>query len=120
MSRSTPMIFALFAILAGCERTEVSITFEGLVGTETARCGGTYTGIGTTGTELELADLRLYIHDVRVVKADGTEVQVALTHNDWQYENLVLLDFEDGTSACESGTEAMNVVAQGVAHAGGP
>jgi uncharacterized repeat protein (TIGR04052 family) len=119
MNRSITSI-ALLACLAGCERTEVSLAFEGLVGAEPARCGGSYAGIGLTGTNLELADLRLYIHDVRVVKADGTEVQVELTQGEWQYQNLALLDFEDGTTACEMGTAPLNTEVHGFANGSGP
>lgn len=87
----------------------VTIPFHARVGSQPFACGQTYTGLGTTGTTYEPRDLRLYVHDVRLVSTDGTEVPLALTDDGaWQLEGLALLDFEDKTGLCSNGTPQMN------------
>jgi len=51
-------------------------------------------------------DLRLYVHDVHLLDSEGNRVEVALEDDDiWQHvegdDHVALLDFEDGTAACE-------------------
>lgn len=88
---------------------DVSIPFHARVGTQPFACGQTYTGLGTTGTTYEPKDFRLYVHDVRLVSTEGTEVPVMLTEDGaWQKEGMVLLDFEDKKGLCSNGTEATN------------
>ncbi len=102
---------ALLLVLAanGCGSREIVLSFDGLVGGAGARCGATYGEVGLTGSELELTDFRLYIHAVRLLTEDGREVPLALTQDDtWQYADVALLDFEDGSSSCTSGTAGQN------------
>jgi len=76
----------------------VTLTFDGRVGGEPFECGGSYDGVGSTDTTLEARDLRFYVHDVRLVRADGTEVPVSLEQDGmFQVEDVALLDFEDGS-----------------------
>ncbi|WP_434383672.1 MbnP family copper-binding protein [Melittangium boletus] len=87
----------------------VDIPFEARVGAEPFACGRVYTGLGTTATTYEPKDFRVYVHDVRLVTAEGMEVPVSLTDDDvWQYSGAALLDFADRTGACSDGTAAMN------------
>lgn len=113
---------AFLLLLCGCGGpTEVAIDFEGLVGGLPARCGVTYSGIGTTASDLELADFRLYVHDVRLVTPDGREVPLRLEEDGvWQRDGVALLDFEDGGAACESGTPETNASLRGTADEAGP
>lgn len=128
MGRFDFLVGAMCALsaLAGCGGGDpVTLRFDGLVGSEVARCGGMYSGIGTTATELELSDFRLYVHDVRLVTADGREVPVTLDDDGvWQRggqsEGLALLDFEDGTAGCENGTAEMNTSVRGTVDDPGP
>ena len=119
MTTQHAALFALPALLLACggER-EVALRFEGLVGDERAACGGTYEGVGTTDTELTLADLRLYVHDVRLVTADGEEHPVALEQDGvWQLEDIALLDFETG-GECPMGTAETNTTVRGTVPSG--
>lgn len=105
-----PLIL-LSLLCAGCGADrDVTVRFEALVGDATARCGGTYDGVGTTGTQLTVGDLRFYVHDVRFVTADGGEVPLALdAESEFQDGDVALLDFEDKSDTyCAMGTEAMN------------
>lgn len=84
---------------------EVSIPFTATVAGEDFACGTTYPGLGTTGVTIDPQDLRLYVYDVALIDASGEAVAVALDQDrTWQYQNLALLDFEDGTGACATGS----------------
>lgn len=117
MSSSAPRCLVLATLLTqalGCgpsapeERSvPVDIAFEARVGAQPFACGRTYTGLGTTATTYEPMDFRVYLHDVRLVAEDGTEVPVTLTEDGtWQHSGALLLDFADRSGLCSNGTEA--------------
>ncbi|MCB9594147.1 MAG: metallo-mystery pair system four-Cys motif protein [Sandaracinaceae bacterium] len=110
-----PALILLVASLAtACNGgAPVTLTFAGLVGGQPAACGTTYSGVGSTATDLELEDFRLYVHDVRLVTESGEEVAVTLDDDDWQVDDIALLDFEDGTAGCESGNPGTNATVRG-------
>ncbi|MBM7113557.1 MbnP family copper-binding protein [Archangium primigenium] len=119
MSSASRFLFvaSLFAGPWGCGVSDppeakpvaVDIPFEARVGAEPFACGRVYTGLGTTGTTYEPKDFRVYVHDVRLVAADGKEVPVTLTDDDlWQYSGAALLDFADKTGQCSEGTQGTN------------
>jgi uncharacterized repeat protein (TIGR04052 family) len=116
-----PLVGAL-TLAAGCGGPEpVALRFEGLVGGEPAACGQTYEGVGASGSALTLLDFRLFVHDVRLVTTDGREVPVTLDDDGtYQADGVALLDFEDGTNGCESGTAARHDVLRGTVDAAGP
>lgn len=88
---------------------DVEINFQALVGDAPFACGQDYSGIGSTGETLTPSDLRLYVSNVRLLNARGEEVPVELAQDGiWQYQNVALLDFEDGTGPCENGTSQTN------------
>lgn len=103
MIRDSLLLLTLPLLACGGER-EVTLQLEGLVGEEPVACGGTYAGVGTTATDLTLYDLRLYVHDVRLLSAGGEEHPLVLEQDGvWQFEDVVMLDFEDG-DRCPMGT----------------
>jgi uncharacterized repeat protein (TIGR04052 family) len=93
----------------------VAIEFDARVGVDTFACGSSYDGVGLTGTTLTPSDFRFYVHDVRLVTADGEEVYIDLDQDGlWQYDRIALLDFEDKTGACDSGTREVNHYVKGI------
>jgi uncharacterized repeat protein (TIGR04052 family) len=97
----------------------VMISFEGKIGDKAFDCTASYPGIGTAPTEATFADFRLYVHDVRLRKKDGSEVPVTLDQDGlWQVDNVALLDFENKTGACANGTAETNTMIMGKAEAG--
>lgn len=83
---------------------EYTVRFGAVVGAQTARCGQQYDGLGTEGTTAELLDLRFYVSRLRLVDANGEEQPLELSQDEtWQSGDVALLDFEDGTGACELG-----------------
>jgi uncharacterized repeat protein (TIGR04052 family) len=80
---------------------DVTIRFSATVGSVPAACGMVYGGVGTEGSTISLNDYRFYVSNVRLINAAGDEVPVELAQDGlWQYANVALLDFEDGTSLC--------------------
>src|SRR5689334_23367340 len=74
--------------LDGCGEQPVTITFSAVVADQRFACGNIYHDIGTTKVDLIPADLRFYLHDVRLVNDAGVEVPVQLDQDGaWQYQN---------------------------------
>ncbi|NWF79232.1 MAG: metallo-mystery pair system four-Cys motif protein [Chloroflexi bacterium] len=90
------------------------------VGDKPAVCGQSYPGVGSAGTEVSFTDLRFYVSNIRLVNAQGQEVPLELAQDGvWQYQNVALLDFEDGSAGCsEGGNTALNSVVKGSVPAG--
>jgi uncharacterized repeat protein (TIGR04052 family) len=89
------------------------------------RCGMTNGKIAGL-TDVRLGDLRLYVHDVRLLKGDR-EVALDLTQDGaWQKDGTALLDFEDRSAECalavfgKATTPETNRVVRGVPREAGP
>ncbi len=104
---------------AGCSNTQpVTINFRGQVGSQTFACGQSYANVGTTATEIQPADFRFYINNVRLVDSAGNEQPLTLDQDMlWQYQGVALLDFEDKTAPCQ-GTPQTNTQVHGQASPG--
>ena len=115
--------FLLFA-LSGCESDdgggegsqEIRIEFLGQVGDAAYECGTTYSGLGTAPSELTLSDFRLYVSEIELLDAAGIAHPVTLEQDGkWQFDNLALLDFDDG---CAGGNSDQNGAVIGRVDAG--
>lgn len=98
----------------------VTINFAIKAGSQLVQCGSALPTMGTSAVTSQLVDARLYLHDVKLIKATGEEVAVSLTQNDWQYLNTALLDFENSTGSCAStsNTAATNTSISGTVPSG--
>jgi uncharacterized repeat protein (TIGR04052 family) len=98
---------------------EVTIQFAPKVGSAAFACGQTYPAMGAESTTITPRDFRIYVHDVKLIKPDGSSVPLELKQDGiWQYQNVALLDFEDFTGGCADGTPETNKVLQGTVPAG--
>ena len=98
---------------------DVMVQFTPKVGAATFACGQTYTAMGSETTAITPRDFRVYVHDVNLIRDDGTHVPLMLVQDGtWQYQNLALLDFENFTGGCADGTPETNTVLHGKAPAG--
>lgn len=96
----------------------VEIRFDARVGKVPARCDRSYAGIGTAKAGMRFQDLRLYVSALKLIDASGREVPVTLTPDDqWQNDQVTLLDFEDRTGNC-NGNAGTNMVVRGTVPAG--
>lgn len=89
-------------------RGPVEIQFGAVVGATPFACGSTFTGVGTSNATAGAADLRFFVHDIKLLRGT-TEVPVTLDVRDpWQSAAIGLVDFEDNTGECEFGTPGTN------------
>jgi len=101
------------------ERRAVSINFRAVVGDRPFACGTQYDAIGVSKSTITPSELRLFVHDVRLVRRDGAEVPITLEQDaTWQTGGLAMLDFEDGTGPCSNGSPATRTQISGTADAG--
>ena len=100
----------------------VSIAFAAVNGSTPVKCGTQLTGLGTTGLAADIKDLRFYITNLSLVTDKGVAVPVKLDANAFQLtqgtEMVSLIDLEDATGACATGTAATNAVITGTVPAG--
>ena len=107
---ATVMAFGSYGIVRAQSNTrEVAINFEGFVGEDEFVCGESYDRVGTSETTITPTDFRLYVSNLALIDEGGNAVPVELEQDGkWQHENTALLDFEDGTGACDNGTAEIN------------
>ena len=111
--------WALRVPVAMAGQQTVEIRFDAVVGTEPFACGRTYSNIGTTHSSITPTDFRLFVSGVSLRRTDGSVVPIALDQDQlWQYRDVSLLDFEDGTGPCRNGTPATNRTIRGTVPAG--
>jgi uncharacterized repeat protein (TIGR04052 family) len=96
-------------VQAQSDTQSVAINFEGWVGEDQFACGESYDQVGTAETTVTPIDFRFYVSNVALIDQNGNAVPVKLEQDGkWQYQNTALLDFEDGTGACNQGTAETN------------
>jgi uncharacterized repeat protein (TIGR04052 family) len=90
----------------------VAVRFAAVVGDKPFSCAAKFDGIGSTSSTIQVTDFRFFASNVRMVKADGSEVPVTLTQDGlWQNGGVALVDFEDATGTCVNGTpETRNII----------
>jgi uncharacterized repeat protein (TIGR04052 family) len=116
-------LFALFVTISllsvAFAHQEVTLNFALKAGGRSVACGQQI-ALGSTQGMTELLDARLYLSNVRVITESGEEFPIELTQDGaWQYENIVLLDFENATGACQ-GTPETNTQVIGETEADDP
>lgn len=123
--RGLLVVAMLLFALAACgpaNNTDGAITLQFAMNVDDtpAVCGQAYAGVGSSGSEISFTDLRLYVSNIRLINAQGQEVPLELAQDGvWQYQNVALLDFEDGSAGCsEGGNSATNSVIKGTVPAG--
>jgi uncharacterized repeat protein (TIGR04052 family) len=96
----------------------VEIAFEARVADLPFACGQTYTGLGADAGSGTPQDFRFYVYDVRLVTAAGAEHPVDLDDDGvYQGGGVAMLDFEDGTGACNNGTAELHTTLKGTVRA---
>jgi len=97
----------------------VTVRFAAQINGQSFACGQSYAGVGTTRSTITPSDFRFYISDVSLVDEAGRAVPMTLAQDGvWQFENIALLDFENGTGSCRNGTTGINTEVRGTIPAG--
>lgn len=103
--------------------TPVEIHFAAKVGAAQFVCGREYPGLGLSRAAASASEFMLYVSEVRLLRADGSEVPVALTPDGtWQRDSTALLDFAAGGvgTDCTNASADTNTVLRGTVGAAGP
>ncbi|MET0284540.1 MAG: MbnP family copper-binding protein [Polyangiales bacterium] len=92
-----------------------TVRFDSRAGDQPFACGKKV-ALGTQGTLAEPVDMRFYVHDVALIRANGERVPLEL-HQDERYqrENVALLDFVDDSGGCATGDADIRNVVHGYA-----
>lgn len=112
---ATAIAFGAYNVTqAQADSKEIAINFAAYVGEEEFVCGKSYQGVGTEESTITPTDFRFYVSNVALIDQEGNAVPLKLEQDGkWQYQNTALLDFEDGTSACDNGTTEINTTVVG-------
>lgn len=100
----------------------IDIQFAAVAGAQAVDCSTNLTNLGTGSASGGLKDMRFYISDVKLVRADGVDVPLTLGANsNWNVTQgdsaVTLIDLENNTGSCV-GTAATNTGIQGTVPAG--
>ena len=112
---ASTLIFGFSGVaLAQTETKEVAIDFAAYVGEDEFVCGESYESIGVNESTITPSDFRFYVSNLALIDGNGEAVPLELEQDGkWQHQTTALLDFEDGTSACDNGTAEMNTTVVG-------
>lgn len=98
---------------------KISVRFAAMVGNEPFACGKSFDGIGATGSRVTPSDFRFYVSDVELIDASGKAIPLKLDQDErWQHQNVALLDFENRSGPCLTGTQETRDIVTGTVPAG--
>lgn len=99
---------------------QIELQFGAAVGDQDVACGQQYDNIGSLDTTVEIQDFRFYVSAIELLDGQGNAAPLVLEQDGlWQYEDVALLDFEDGTGLClDAGTAELNDTVIGTVPAG--
>lgn len=103
------LLLGATTLAAACDEPKppatITLDFRGLVDGAPFACGQRYEGIGTTAAAFEPLDFRMYLHGFAILDARGEEHPASPIDDErWQRDPFVLVDFEDATGACATGS----------------
>ncbi|RYE41804.1 MAG: metallo-mystery pair system four-Cys motif protein, partial [Hyphomicrobiales bacterium] len=90
-----------------------ALRFQAVNAAQDVSCDKALLNLGTGKVKAQLQDFALYIHGLTFIKADGTTVEATLETNEWQAENVALLDFQDKADSCLGENKPTHVVIKG-------
>jgi uncharacterized repeat protein (TIGR04052 family) len=115
------LLLSCLAALSSCDGSsdrDVALRFAPMMGGTPFACGQDFGGVGTGKSTVTPLDFRMYVHEVALIRASGERVPLTVPDDgQWQRDGLVLLDFEDGSGACMTGSPNTNLEIHGHAPA---
>lgn len=126
LNRSLILTLFIFFMVLGCQEDDhtplstdtsssnsstikdVTVKFTATINGNPFVCGETYQRVGRAVTDTyKITDFRFYLHNLSLIRQhDGQKVPLTLIQDGkWQYQNVVMLDFENG---CLNGTPETN------------
>lgn len=112
MNRTLPAAAVAVAALAGCVDevhnhgvgVDVVVPFAAVVDGADFACDGVYEGVGAGGATFSPKDARLYVHGVTLLAGDEERPVTLADDGAFQSGGVALLDFEDDSGTCETGS----------------
>lgn len=108
--------------LVGCGSSDdsgqktLTLEFQARFGAEPFDCSATISELGTSKVSAKPLDFRLFAHDFQLIRSNGEALPLRLIDDDvWQHDGVALLDFEDGSGSCETGSPEVNRSVRGSA-----
>lgn len=93
------------SLLSGCGPQRVTIEFYPLVGQEHFACTSAWEHVGVSASVIQPKDFRLLVSEVRLHSKTGTWIPMRLEEVEGdQHEGVALVDFENATGLCKTGT----------------
>lgn len=102
-----------FVVACTGSSTAFELPFEVVVGDAAFDCGATYEGLGDDGVTAWFTDARFYVQDLTFVDAEGEPIPSALEAADAQRDGVVLIDAEDGSGTCATGSPTTHTTITG-------
>lgn len=99
------LLIAILIIPACSKKTDVVISLVPVFNKHNITCGIPI--ITENQSQFTLYDLRLFVHDVKIIGSDGNTYTLELHNTKNQVANLALIDFENG---CHNGSQNINSV----------
>lgn len=91
----------------------LSVSFAAKFGSAALDCATSYEKVGAGKEHVHPGDVRMYVHNLRLVTQSGVELPVSLTKDGvWHSESVALLDFTTNTDDCTS-DKATNTTVKG-------
>ncbi|WP_137179646.1 MbnP family copper-binding protein [Roseomonas sp. AR75] len=119
MIRTSALAILMLGATPALAQQEVAIRFAAQVNGAAFACGQSYPGLGSTRATATPMDYRFYVHDVELLRADGSAAKLAMSESPWQRDGVALLDFENGQGPCAQGGNApVNEAVRGTVPAG--
>ena len=82
--------------------TSVSIPVAARANGTDINCDAQLSGLSSDATNGVVKAFAIYVHDLVLINADGSEMPVTLDDNDWQSGGVALLDYQDRLDSCAS------------------
>lgn len=82
--------------------TSISIPVAARANGTDINCDAQLSGLSSDATNGVVKAFAIYVHDLVLINADGSEMPVTLEENDWQSGGVALLDYQDKLDSCAS------------------
>ena len=104
---------------AHAQTQALQLNFKAKVNGQPFECGQSYGSVGSTKAQVTPSDFRLFLSQVELMNTSGQWQVMTLDEDQrWQINNIALLDFENASGPCRSGTTGMNASVRGSLPAG--
>lgn len=92
---------------------DITLSFAAEANNIAIDCDTQLTGLGTQNTNAELRDFRFYLHNIEIVDNEGATHALNLNENNWQTQNVALIDFTNRDTSCGGDIKDTRTIVEG-------